>query len=99
LVPLGLNHVIRVFTLLRIITNGRYKSSVHRAVVNAERACLSVATFYDPSKSRKICTAPQLVSKDEPQKYRDVIYGDYVSSWYSKGPEGKRSIDALLIQP
>lgn len=82
-----------------IITNGRYKSSVHRAVVNAERARLSVATFYDPSKSRKICTAPQLVSKDEPQKYRDVIYGDYVSSWYSKGPEGKRNIDALLIQP
>ncbi|EER87904.1 hypothetical protein BDA96_10G058700 [Sorghum bicolor] len=81
-----------------IITNGRYKSSVHRAVVNAERARLSVATFYDPSKSRKICTAPQLVSKDEPQKYRDVIYGDYVSSWYSKGPEGKRNIDALLIQ-
>ncbi|CAN6202424.1 unnamed protein product [Urochloa humidicola] len=81
-----------------IITNGRYKSSVHRAVVNAERARLSVATFYDPSKSRKICTALQLVSKDEPQKYRDVVYGDYVSSWYSKGPEGKRNIDALLIQ-
>ncbi|CAL5044431.1 unnamed protein product [Urochloa decumbens] len=81
-----------------IITNGRYKSSVHRAVVNAERARLSVATFYDPSKLRKICTAPQLVSKDEPQKYRDVVYGDYVSSWYSKGPEGKRNIDALLIQ-
>lgn len=81
-----------------IITNGRYKSSVHRAVVNAERARLSVATFYDPSKSRKICTAPQLVSENEPQKYRDVIYGDYVSSWYSKGPEGKRNIDALLIQ-
>jgi len=38
------------------------------------------------------------VSKDEPQKYWDVIYGDYVSSWYSKGPEGKRNIDALLIQ-
>ncbi|RCV23363.1 hypothetical protein SETIT_5G000200v2 [Setaria italica] len=81
-----------------IITNGRYKSSVHRAVVDAERARLSVATFYDPSKSRKIFTAAKLVSKDEPQKYRDVIYGDYVSSWYSKGPEGKRNIDALLIQ-
>lgn len=98
LVPLGLNHVICVFTLLQIITNGRYKSSVHRAVVNAELARLSVATFYDPSKSRKICTAPQLVSKDEPQKYRGVVYGDYVSTWYSKGPDGKRNIDALLIQ-
>uniref|UniRef100_A0A0E0DXD7 Fe2OG dioxygenase domain-containing protein n=1 Tax=Oryza meridionalis TaxID=40149 RepID=A0A0E0DXD7_9ORYZ len=81
-----------------IITNGRYKSAVHRAIVNADRARLSVATFYDPSKSRKICTAPQLVCKEHPQKYRDVIYGDYVSSWYSKGPEGKCNIDALLIE-
>lgn len=81
-----------------IMTNGRYKSAVHRAVVNADRARLSVATFYDPSKSRKICTAPQLVSKEHPQKYRDVMYGDYVSSWYSKGPDGKRNIDALLIK-
>lgn len=71
---------------------------MHRAIVNADRARLSVATFYDPSKSRKICTAPQLVCKEHPQKYRDVIYGDYVSSWYSKGPEGKRNIDALLIE-
>jgi isopenicillin N synthase-like dioxygenase len=87
-----------LLTILQIITNGRYKNSVHLAVVNAERAHLSVVTFYDPSKSRKVCTAPQLVSKDEPQKYQGVVYGDYVSSWYSKGPEGKRNIDTLLIQ-
>jgi isopenicillin N synthase-like dioxygenase len=85
-------------TLCQIMTNGKYKSVVHRAVVNAKHARLSVATFYDPPKSQKICAAPQLVSKDHPQKYRDVIYGDYVSSWYRKGPEGKRNIDALLIE-
>ena len=85
-------------TMIQIITNGSYKNAVHRAVVNAVRDRLSVAAFYDPPKSQKICTAPQLVSKDHPQKYRDVVYGDYVSSWYSKGPEGKRNIDALLME-
>jgi hypothetical protein len=94
-----LNHLLlMLLTILKIITNGRYKSFVHRAVVNAERARLSVATFYDPPKSRKIFTVPLLVSSDEAQKYRDVVYGDYVSSWYSKGPEVKHNIDALLIQ-
>jgi hypothetical protein len=29
------------------------------------------------------------------QKYRDIIYGDNVSSWYSRGPEGKPNSDAL----
>ncbi|GER41544.1 2-oxoglutarate (2OG) and Fe(II)-dependent oxygenase superfamily protein [Striga asiatica] len=32
----------------------------------------------------------------EPPKYRYVIYGDYVSSWYTKGPERIRNMDGLL---
>ncbi|ONK80364.1 uncharacterized protein A4U43_C01F16860 [Asparagus officinalis] len=80
-----------------VITNGEYKSSVHRALVNAHRARLSVATFYDPSKTRKISPAPQLIAENTPRKYREVLYGDYVSSWYRQGPEGKRNIDALLM--
>ena len=82
---------------MQIISNGEYRSAVHRALVNDRQARLSVATFYDPSKARKISPAPQLVSEHSPQKYREVLYGDYVSSWYGQGPEGKRNIDALLI--
>lgn len=80
-----------------IISNGQYKSAVHRALVNAQRARLSVATFYDPWKGKKIFPAPQLVTELSPQKYREVFYGDYVKSWYSQGPEGKRNIDALMF--
>ncbi|WOK93805.1 hypothetical protein Cni_G02506 [Canna indica] len=80
-----------------VITNGKYKSAVHRAVVNNHRSRLSVATFYDPSKTRKIYPAHELVTENCPLKYQEVLYGDYVSSWYSKGPDGKRNIDALLI--
>ncbi|XP_051116340.1 jasmonate-induced oxygenase 4 [Andrographis paniculata] len=74
-----------------IITNGRYKSAQHRAITNAEAARLSVATFHDPAKTKIISPA------FDPPKYRPVKYGDYVSSWYTKGPEGKRNIDALLL--
>ncbi|XP_027185194.1 probable 2-oxoglutarate-dependent dioxygenase At3g111800 [Coffea eugenioides] len=75
-----------------IITNGKYRSCQHRALTNAERARLSVATFHDPAKTRKVFPA------FEPPIYHEVMYGDYVSSWYTKGPEGKRNIDALLIK-
>ncbi|CAN4125238.1 unnamed protein product [Withania somnifera] len=74
-----------------IITNGKYRSSQHRALTNARRSRLSVATFHDPAKTRQISPA------FHPPRYRPVIYGDYVSSWYTKGPEGKRNLDALLI--
>ncbi|CAK9140156.1 unnamed protein product [Ilex paraguariensis] len=76
----------------RIITNGKYRSAQHRAITNSSRARLSVATFHDPAKTAKI--SPAL----EPPRYREVVYGDYVLSWYTKGPEGKRNIDALLIE-
>ncbi|KVH95627.1 Non-heme dioxygenase N-terminal domain-containing protein [Cynara cardunculus var. scolymus] len=63
----------------------------HRAITNANRARLSVATFHDPAKTMSVSPA------FKPPRYRQVIYGDYVSSWYTKGPNGKRNIDALLI--
>lgn len=75
-----------------MITNGQYKSSVHRAITNAKRARLSIATFHDPSRTKLI--SPAL----EPPKYRPVVYGDYVASWYTKGPDGKRNIDALRVE-
>ncbi|KAG6485138.1 jasmonate-induced oxygenase 4-like [Zingiber officinale] len=95
--PLSGAIVVILSDQTEVITNGQYKSAVHRAIVNDHRPRLSVAAFYDPSKTRKIYPAPQLVTENSPRKYREVLYGDYVSSWYSKGPEGKRNIDALLI--
>nr|BBP49687.1 leucoanthocyanidin dioxygenase 2 [Reaumuria trigyna] len=79
-----------------IITNGAYRSAIHRAITNANKARLSVATFHDPAKTRKISPAEELLSDSTP-RYRQVVYGDYVKSWYTKGPEGKRNIDALLL--
>ena len=81
---------------LQVITNGEYKSSIHRAITNARRARFSVATFHDPAKTRMISPAPELVSKSR-ARYREVLYGDFVKSWYSKGPEGKRNLDALRL--
>ncbi|VVA93441.1 unnamed protein product [Arabis nemorensis] len=79
-----------------IITNGIYKSAQHRAITNANRARLSVATFHDPSKTAKIAPASHLINQLSPPCYKEVVYGEFVSSWYSKGPEGKRNLDALL---
>lgn len=78
-------------SFLQVITNGQYKSAIHRAITNANRARLSVATFHDPAKTMTI--SPVI----HPPRYKQVNYGDYVSSWYTKGPEGKRNIDALQI--
>ncbi|KAM2917031.1 hypothetical protein FF1_045880 [Malus domestica] len=84
---------------LQIITNGKYRSAVHRALTNSRQPRLSVATFHDPAKTVKVSPVSELISESTPALYREVVYGDYVSSWYTKGPEGKRNIDALLLEP
>jgi isopenicillin N synthase-like dioxygenase len=81
---------------LQILSNGKYKSAQHRAITNATQARLSVATFHDPAKAVKISPVSELVSESSPQ-YLEVLYGDYVSSWYTKGPDGKGNINSLLL--
>ncbi|KAH7657847.1 Leucocyanidin oxygenase protein [Dioscorea alata] len=95
--PLSDAIIVLLSDQTEIITNGEYASAEHRALVNAKQVRLSVATFYDPSKTRVISPAAELITDRSPQKYRSVVYGDYLSSWYGKGPEGKRNLDALLI--
>ncbi|CAM8880214.1 unnamed protein product [Rhodiola kirilowii] len=80
-----------------IMTNGKYKSAVHRAITNSSRARLSVATFHDPAKTKVISPIADITRESFHPRYRSVLYSDYVSSWYTKGPEGKRNIDALIL--
>lgn len=82
--------------MVQIITNGKYRSAQHRAITNGAQARLSVATFHDPAKEVKISPASELVNEYCP-RYREVLYRDYASSWYTKGPDGKRNIDSLLL--
>ncbi|XP_078431301.1 2-oxoglutarate (2OG) and Fe(II)-dependent oxygenase superfamily protein [Wolffia australiana] len=95
--PLAGAIVVLLADQTEIITNGEYRSGVHRAVVNADRPRISVAAFHDPAKSAEISPAAPLLSGGSPPRYRPVRYGDYVSSWYGQGPDGRRLLDALLL--
>ncbi|XP_058197568.1 jasmonate-induced oxygenase 1 [Rhododendron vialii] len=95
--PLSDAIVVILADQTEIITNGLYRSAQHRAITNASKARLSVATFHDPAKTTIISPASELITDSSPPQYRQVTYGDYVSLWYTKGPEGKRNIDGLLI--
>lgn len=93
----GISDMVLFRVCLQILSNGKYKSAQHRAITNATQARLSVATFHDPAKAMKISPASELVSESSSPQYREVLYGDYVSSWYTKGPDGKGNINSLLF--
>lgn len=89
--------VVNLADQMQILSNGRYKSVEHRAVVNKDKARISVATFYDPSKEAVISPASELVDIDHPAIYNSVLFGDHVSAWYHKGPKGKKVLDSLAV--
>ncbi|KAK9947993.1 hypothetical protein M0R45_003584 [Rubus argutus] len=60
---------------LEILTNGKYKSTLHRVVVgNNEVKRISVATLHGPSSDSFVCPAPEFVDEHHPPSYRGMTY-------------------------
>ncbi|KAK4415993.1 protein DOWNY MILDEW RESISTANCE 6 [Sesamum alatum] len=72
--------VINIGDQIQALSNGRYKSVWHRAVVNADRPRLSVASFLCPSDTASI-SAP--TGGGEPSVYRDFTYAEYYNMFWS----------------
>ncbi|OWM67917.1 hypothetical protein CDL15_Pgr010855 [Punica granatum] len=64
---------------LEIFTNGKYKSVIHRAIVNNRKTRLSIAMANGPSLDTIINPAPELLcSVSQPAAYAGMKYKDYL---------------------
>lgn len=82
---------------MQILTNGRYKSVEHRAVVNAKQTRMTVLSCYSPAESVTVAPAAPLVEEDNAAFYEASLYGDYSFNFFSKGFKGKAYVDSLKI--
>ncbi|KAL1535787.1 flavanone 3-dioxygenase 3-like [Salvia divinorum] len=58
--------VVQVGDQMEVLSNGRYKSIVHRATVNLEKRRLSIASLHSLAINRKVTPAPGLVDERHP---------------------------------
>lgn len=65
-----------------MITNGKYKSVLHRVVTQTEGTRMSIASFYNPGNDAVIYPAPALV--EEKAEERDQVYPKFVFDDYMK---------------
>ncbi|CAK9155993.1 unnamed protein product [Ilex paraguariensis] len=71
---------------MEIMTNGIFKSPVHRVLSNAEKDRISVAVFYTPEGGREIGPEDGLVSEEKPQIFKKVKgYADIHFEYYQRG--------------
>lgn len=60
-----------------MITNGRYKSVLHRVVAQINGTRMSIASFYNPGSDAVISPVAELVEKEKPV-YPKFKFEDYM---------------------
>lgn len=70
--------VVNVGDLLQILSNGRYKSRLHRAMANRSRSRLSIAYLWGPPPRDVIMPVPQLVDSNHPLLYKSLTWNEYL---------------------
>ncbi|KAK1412267.1 hypothetical protein QVD17_33374 [Tagetes erecta] len=79
--PMHHSIVINLGDQLEVITNGRYKSVLHRVIAQTDGTRMSIASFYNPGSDALIYPAPQLVSKEQEKTnmYPKFVFEDYMN--------------------
>uniref|UniRef100_A0A7N0REB0 Fe2OG dioxygenase domain-containing protein n=1 Tax=Kalanchoe fedtschenkoi TaxID=63787 RepID=A0A7N0REB0_KALFE len=86
--------VINIGDQLQALSNGRYKSVWHRAIVNVEKPRMSVASFLCPSNCAMISAPKLLTTVDGPKPmYRDYTYAEYYKTFWSRNLDQKHCLE------
>ncbi|KAL1802530.1 hypothetical protein ACET3Z_031177 [Daucus carota] len=82
---------------MEILTNGKYKSAVHRATVNSKTTRISMVTLYGAKVNKLVVPAPEFVDDNNPPAYRGMKYGDYFIADQTSTTKGVTSLDLVRI--
>ncbi|KAI5649291.1 hypothetical protein M9H77_35296 [Catharanthus roseus] len=80
---------------LEIMSNGIFKSPMHRAVTNLEKERISVAMFWAPELGKEIGPLEGLINEERPRRFAKLK--DYHLTYFKHYQLNQRAIDAVRI--
>uniref|UniRef100_A0A5B6YVH9 Fe2OG dioxygenase domain-containing protein n=1 Tax=Davidia involucrata TaxID=16924 RepID=A0A5B6YVH9_DAVIN len=80
---------------MEIMTNGIFKSPVHRVLSNSERDRISVAVFYTPEAGKEIGPENGLVDEERPMIFKKVK--DYADTHWGYYQRGMRALHTATV--
>ncbi|GAU20272.1 hypothetical protein TSUD_353370 [Trifolium subterraneum] len=92
--------IVNVGDLLQLITNDKFKSVEHRVLANQVGPRISVASFFSTghrSSSNLYGPIKELLSEDNPPKYRETKVADFVAYFEAKGLDGTSALTHYKI--
>ncbi|TVU31728.1 hypothetical protein EJB05_23426, partial [Eragrostis curvula] len=85
--------------ILEILSNGRYRCAVHRAVVHPSRERISAAVFHRACQDAVVGPLPELVEAGGGKaRYRSVGFLDYMKRYFSGKLDGRSQLDSMRIE-
>ncbi|KAI4325031.1 hypothetical protein MLD38_030462 [Melastoma candidum] len=85
--------VINIGDQLQALSNGKYKSVWHRAVVNGDVSRISVASFLCPENNAMISPPKSLVEAGSGAVYRDFTYAEYYAKFWSRNLDQEHCLE------
>ncbi|XP_072952630.1 flavonol synthase 1 [Typha angustifolia] len=79
--------IVHIGDQVEILSNGKYKSVLHRTTVNKEKVRMSWPVFCEPPNELVIGPLPQLINQENPPKYKAKKYKDYKYCKLNKLPQ------------
>ena len=74
--------VVNTGDMLHRWTNGRYKSTPHRAQPPVGRHRYAIPYFFGPNLDAEIRCVPTCAGPGNPPRWPPVVYGDHLAWWY-----------------
>ncbi|KAI3860793.1 hypothetical protein MKX03_033895 [Papaver bracteatum] len=97
--PIPNTFIINIGDQIQAISNNKYKSVLHRAVVNCDKERFSIPTFCCPSKEAVIGPASQLVDDEHPSLYKDFTYTEYFGKFWNQKLGTESTSDIFKTTP
>jgi isopenicillin N synthase-like dioxygenase len=95
--PVSHGLVIILGDTLEVLSNGRYKSVEHRAVTNHHKERLSMVSFYAPSYDADLGPMPELLTHQEPARFRRYNHMEYITHYITTKLNGRKSVEFAKV--
>ncbi|KAJ7979899.1 1-aminocyclopropane-1-carboxylate oxidase-like 1-like [Quillaja saponaria] len=92
--------VVNIGDVLQLISNDRFVSVEHRVLANRVGPRVSMASFFCTGvlpNSKLYGPIKELLSEDNPPKYRETSMADYVTYFNAKGLDGTSALPHFMI--
>ncbi|XP_015870210.2 protein SRG1 isoform X2 [Ziziphus jujuba] len=80
---------------MEIMTNGMFKSPVHRVLANSKRERISLAMFYTPEANKEIGPEQALINDINPKLFRN--FKDYAVTHWEYYQRGQRALHVAKV--